>query len=220
MEQTDYIKNMHTILAQSENPQNLTACHACDLLLPVPQVAPGSRARCPRCGTVIAAPKINTVDRSLALVLSGLLLFVPAVTLPILSMTILGKTSSNTLIGGVLSIYNEGFYWVSLLVLCFSIIAPLLKFATLTTVLLQVKLHVNTGYLAGLFRFSGYLDSWAMIDVYMISLLVAVVKLFEIASITSGLGLYCFIGMLLVSTLATTTLDRDAVWDAIGEMQR
>jgi paraquat-inducible protein A len=196
-----------------------TACHACDLLMPVPQVAPGSRARCPRCGTAIAAPKKNTVDRSLALVLTGLFLFVPAVTLPILSMTVLGKTSSNTLVGGVIGIYNEGFYWVAFLVLCFSVVAPLLKFATLTIVLLQVKLNINTGYLAGLFRFSGYLDSWAMIDVYMISLLVAVVKLFEIASITTGLGLYCFVAMLLLSTLTATTLDREYIWDAIGEMQ-
>ena len=81
------------------------ACHACDLLVYNIQVSPGEKAICPRCGTVIEAPKQNTLDRTLALVLSGLVLFILAVCRPVLSMTILGKTSDNTLIGGVIGIY-------------------------------------------------------------------------------------------------------------------
>jgi paraquat-inducible protein A len=211
---------MGQITAKTLAPKNYHACHACDLLVYNTDVSPGEKAICPRCGTVIEAPKRNTLDRTLAMVLSGLVLFIPAVCLPILSMTILGKISFNTLIGGVIGMYNEGFYWVALLVLLFSIVAPLLKLLTLAIVLLQVKFCIHTSYLAGLFRFEGHLDSWAMVEVYMISLLVAVVKLFEIAKINIGVGLFCFIGLLLFSTLAAATLDRKYIWDEIGDLKK
>jgi uncharacterized paraquat-inducible protein A len=87
---------MGQITAKTLAPKNYHACHACDLLVYNTDVSPGEKAICPRCGTVIEAPKRNTLDRTLVLVLSGLVLFIPAVCLPVLSMTILGKTSYNT----------------------------------------------------------------------------------------------------------------------------
>jgi paraquat-inducible protein A len=77
----------------------LTACHACDLLVEKHPLASGSKAACPRCGSTIDEPKLDTVDRTLAVVITGLILYVPAISLPILTMTILGKISDNTLIG-------------------------------------------------------------------------------------------------------------------------
>jgi paraquat-inducible protein A len=195
-----------------------TACHACDLLLPVPQVAPGSRARCPRCGTVIAAPKKNTVNNTLALVITGLILLWPAISLPVMEMTILGDTSFNTLLKAVIKIYQAGYYWIAFMVLFTSIISPAAKLILLLIVLLHIKLKRHTKLLPLLFRYYTKLDTWEMLDVYMIAMFVAVIKLFDIASIKGGMGLYCFAGLLLTSILVTVKLDKKQIWTCIEDL--
>lgn len=205
-------------MAKEVDLQGLTACHACDLLIEKHHILPGSTAACPRCRTPINEPKADTVNRTLAVVITGLILFVPAIFFPILTMTILGKTSVNTLIEGVIGMYLEGFYLVSFMVLAFSIVVPFLRVFILLIVLLQVKLHFYSKYLPGLFRFFGRLDSWDTVEVYMLAILVAVVKLVDIAKIHPGPGLYCFVGLLLANTLASTMLDTKQVWKNIEEL--
>ena len=196
----------------------LTACHACDLLIEEHHILPGSTAACPRCRTPINEPKADTVNKTLAVVITGLILYVPAISFPILTMTILGKTSANTLIEGVIGMYLEGFYLVSFMVLAFSIVVPFLMLFVLLIVLLQVKFHFYSKYLPGLFRFFGRLDSWDTVEVYMLAILVAVVKLVDLAKIHVGPGLYCFVGLLLANTLASTMLDTKQVWKNIEEL--
>jgi paraquat-inducible protein A len=205
-------------MAKEVDLQGLTACHACDLLIEKHHILPGSKAACPRCRTPIYDPKADTVNRTLAVVITGLILYVPAISFPILTMTIFGKTSVNTLIEGVIGMYLEGFYLVSFMVLAFSIVVPFLMLFVLLIVLLQVKLHFYSKYLPGLFRFFGRLDSWDTVEVYMLAILVAVVKLVDIAKIHPGPGLYCFVGLLLANTLASTLLDKKQVWKNIEEL--
>ena len=88
-------------MATNKDISNLTACHACDLLIRKPLVLPGNKAVCPRCSTPIYEPVADTLNRTLALVIVGLILLWPAIFSPILKMTIIGNTSYNTLIGGV-----------------------------------------------------------------------------------------------------------------------
>jgi paraquat-inducible protein A len=205
-------------VAKKIDVAGLTACHACDLLIEKHHILPGSKAACPRCRTSIYEPKADTVNKTLAVVITGLILFVPAISLPILTMTILGKTSVNTLVEGVIGMYLEGFYLVSFMVLALSIVVPFLKLFLLLIVLLKVKLHFCSKYLPGLFRFFGRLDSWDTVAVYMLAILVAVVKLVDLAKIHAGAGLYCFVGLLLANTLASTMLDKKQVWETIEEL--
>jgi paraquat-inducible protein A len=205
-------------VAKKIDVAGLTACHACDLLIEKHHILPGSKAACPRCHTPIYEPKADTVNKTLAVVITGLILFVPAISLPILTMTILGKTSVNTLVEGVIGMYLEGFYLVSFMVLALSIVVPFLKLFLLLIVLLKVKLHFCSKYLPGLFRFFGRLDSWDTVAVYMLAILVAVVKLVDLAKIHAGAGLYCFVGLLLANTLASTMLDKKQVWETIEEL--
>ena len=195
-----------------------TACHACDLLLPVPQVTPGSRALCPRCGSLLFEPKANTVNNTLALVITGLFLLWPAISLPMMEMTILGDTSFNTLLNAVIKIYQGGYYWIAFMVLFTSILSPAAKLAILLIVLLHIKFKRYTKLLPRLFRYYVKLDTWEMLDVYMIAMLVAVTKLFDIASIKGGWGLYCFVGLLLTSILITVKLDKKQIWKCIEDL--
>jgi paraquat-inducible protein A len=205
-------------MAKEVDILGLTACHACDLLIEKHHILPGSKAACPRCRTPINEPKADTVNRTLAVAITGLILFVPAIFFPILTMTILGKTSVNTLVEGVIGIYLEGFYLVSFMVLAFSIVVPFLRLFFLLIVLLQVKLHFYSRYLPGFFRSFGHLESWDTVEVYMLAILVAVVKLLDLAKIHVGPGLYCFVGLLLANTLASTMLDKKQVWKNIEEL--
>ena len=196
----------------------LTACHGCDLLVEEGNIPPRSKALCPRCGSFLYEPKANTVNNTLALVITGLLLLWPAISLPMMEMTILGDTSFNTLLKGVFKIYQAGYYWVAFVVFFTSILAPFAKLSVLLIVLLHIKFKRHTELLPRLFRYYVKLDTWEMLDVYMIAMLVGVIKLLDIAAIHGGLGLYCFAGLLLTSILVTVMLDKKQIWGSIEDL--
>lgn len=207
-------------MAKDIDISHLTACHACDLLIEKPHVLPGNKAVCPRCSTPIYEPRADTLNRTLALVIAGLILLWPAIFFPILTMTIIGNTSFNTLIGGVLGLYHGGFYWVAFVVFFASILAPFAKLIVLLIVLLHLKLNIYTRWLPPLFRFYGYLGPWGMLEVYMIAVLVSVTKLVDLADLHMGVGLFCFVGLLLINTLATLTLDKEQIWEHIEKINK
>ena len=202
-------------MLNESNLSVLTACHGCDLLVEEGTIPPRSKALCPRCGSFLYELKENTVNNTLALVITGLLLLWPAVSLPMMKMTILGDTAFNTLLNAVIKIYQAGYYWVAFVVFFTSILAPLAKLFVLLTVLLHIKLNRYTQLLPRLFRYYVKLDAWEMLDVYMISMLVSVIKLFDIAAIHAGMGLYCYVGLLLISILVTVKLDKKQIWECI-----
>jgi paraquat-inducible protein A len=209
---------MASIIAEKIDLCDLTACHACDLLIEKQPVLSGSKAVCPRCGSTIDDPKADTVNKTLAVVITGLILWWPANFMPILTMTIIGNTSDNTLMGGVIDLYRGGFYWVSLVVFVCSILAPSAKFFLLLIVLLHVKRDHYSRFLTTLFRVYGYLDSWGILEVYMIAVLVSITKLVDLAAIQAGLGLYCFAGLLLTGILASSNLDKERIWESIEQL--
>ncbi len=205
-------------IAKEIDISRLTACHACDLLVEEGNIPPRSKAMCPRCGSFLYEPKENTVNNTLALVITGLLLLWPAISLPIVEMTIIGDTSFNTLLNAVIKIYQAGYYWIAFMVLFTSILAPLAKLSVLLIVLLHIKFQQHTKLLPLLFRYYVKLDVWEMLDVYMIAMLVGVIKLFDIAAIKGGLGLYSFVGLLLTSILVTLKLDKKQIWECIEDL--
>jgi paraquat-inducible protein A len=209
---------MNRIRRANIDLSHLTACHGCDLLVEEGNIPPRSKAICPRCGSSLYEPKENTVNNTLALVITGLLLLWPAMSMPIVEMTILGNTSFNSLLNAVLSISQAGYYWVAFMVLLTSILAPSAKLFLLLSVLLHIKFKRQTKLLPLLFRYYVKLEVWEMLDVYTIAMLISVIKLFDIASIHGGLGLYCFVGLLLTSILITVRLDKKQIWEGIEDL--
>jgi paraquat-inducible protein A len=205
-------------MSQEIDLSALTACHGCDLLVEEGNIPPRSKAICPRCGSFLYEPKENTVNNSLALVITGLLLLWPAISMPIVEMTILGDTSFNSLLNASIKIYQAGYAWVAFVVFFTSILAPAAKLLVLLTVLLHIKSKRHTKLLPRLFRYYVKLDTWEMLDVYIIAMLVSVIKLFDIAAIHGGLGLYCFVGLLLTSILVTVKLDKKQIWESIEDL--
>lgn len=196
---------------------NMIACHECDLLLTRPQVPPGHAAHCPRCGSTLISARVNSIERTLALAIAGLILFVPANVYPLLSLETLGLRQSETIFTSAMSLYSDDLWFVAGLVLLFAILVPLVKLV----LLLYVSASLHGGGLwrgtALALRSYQHLDEWGMLEVYLLGIMVSVVKLSDVATIQPGLGLYSLAGLILVTLLSSTMMDRDLFWRLIGE---
>ncbi|MCY1360061.1 integral membrane protein, PqiA family [compost metagenome] len=141
----------------SEIPlENLVACHECDLLMRKPELAYGEKAVCPRCGYELYANRYNVVQRSLALVIAALLLFIPANFLPIMQLNLLGQSSQDTVWSGVVALFDTGMQSVSVIVFLCSMGIPLLKLLCQLTVLLSIRFDVGRSYGLLLYRIYPY----------------------------------------------------------------
>jgi paraquat-inducible protein A len=197
--------------------ENMIACHDCDLLLARPEVPPGSVAQCPRCGSTLITRSANSIERSLALAIAGLILFVPANLYPLLTLEAVGLRQSQTVFSSAMSLYDDGLWLVALLILLFVMLVPLVKLLLLLYV--SASLH-GPGLWRGTalaLRSYQHLDEWGMLEVYLLGVAVSVVKLIDVAAIQPGLGLYSLVALILITLLSSTMLNRDLFWHLIGE---
>ena len=194
----------------------LVACHECDLLLRKPVLQHDEKAQCPRCGYELYAHRHNEVNRSLALVLTALLLFVPANFLPIMQLHLLGQTSDDTVWSGVLGLYNSGMRGVAVVVLLCSMVIPLAKLLCQLAVLLSIRLNFGRDYGLVFYRIYHHLRDWGMLEVYFMGVLVAIVKLVDLAELTVGLGLFCFISLLLIQVWLEVVMSPHQIWSALS----
>jgi paraquat-inducible protein A len=194
----------------------LVACHECDLLMRKPALQHDEKAQCPRCGYELYAHRHNVVNRSLALVLTALLLFVPANFLPIMQLHLLGQTSDDTVWSGVLGLYNSEMRGVAVVVFLCSMAIPLLKLLFQLAVLLSIRLNVGRSYGLLFYRIYHHLRDWGMLEVYFMGVLVAIVKLVDLAELTIGLGLFCFISLLLIQVWLEVVMSPHQIWSALS----
>lgn len=194
----------------------LVACHECDLLLRKPVLQHDEKAQCPRCGYELYAHRHNVVNRSLALVLTALLLFVPANFLPIMQLHLFGQTSDDTVWSGVLGLYNSQMRGVAVVVFLCSMAIPLAKLLCQLTVLLSIRLNVGRAYGLLFYRIYHHLRDWGMLEVYFMGVLVAIVKLVDLAELTVGLGLFCFISLLLIQVWLEVVMSPHQIWSALS----
>ncbi|MBK5537145.1 paraquat-inducible protein A [Pseudomonas sp. TH05] len=195
---------------------DLVACHECDLLMRKPELAHGEKALCPRCGYELYAHRHNVVERSLALVIAALLLYVPANFLPIMQLNLLGQTSEDTVWSGVLGLFNTGMRGVAVVVFLCSMGIPLLKLLCQLLVLLSIRWNIGRSYGLLLYRIYHHLRDWGMLEVYLMGVLVAIVKLADLAAISVGLGLVCFVSLLLVQVWLEVVMSPHQIWEALS----
>jgi paraquat-inducible protein A len=201
----------------SELPlDDLVACHECDLLMRKPKLGHGEKALCPRCGYELYAHRHNVVQRSLALVIAALLLYVPANFLPIMELNLLGQSSKDTVWSGVVALFDTGMQSVSVIVFLCSMGIPLLKLLCQLAVLLSIRFDIGRSYGLLLYRIYHHLRDWGMLEVYLMGVLVAFVKLADMAAISVGLGLVCFISLLLVQVGLEVVMSPHQIWQALS----
>jgi paraquat-inducible protein A len=197
--------------------KSLIACHECDLLHRVKPLPDGGAARCVRCDALLYYQKKDSLDRTLALTIAGLVLFIVANTIPFLAMKSGGLVRETTLITGIKGLYLQGMEALALLVLLTSILVPFLHIVGMLYVLVPLKVNRVPRNLALVYRFLRSLQPWGMMEVFMLGILVSYVKLGKMAKIVPGLAIYSFVVLIFVLAGAAASLDPRIVWDRLGE---
>lgn len=196
--------------------EEFVACHDCDLLFPAPRLRKGEEASCPRCGATLFERKGYGFDYSLALALTSLILFLLANFNTLLRMKIGGRVQSGAIITGVQELYHQGFWQIAALVLVVSILAPLAKILCVFYVLAPLRFNFRLPKAKLVFRMFELLSPWAMTEVYMLGILVAFVKLKDLATIEVGIALYSFAALILFMALTDSSLDDHEIWEKLG----
>ena len=198
----------------------LIACQDCDLLHRQRLLRYGERATCSRCGAVLYKKKRNSLDYTLIFSLTGIILFLMANIFPFMTFQYEGRVQESVLFTGVKQLLAQDMWMVAILVLMVSIIIPLLRLVGTLYVLLPLKSGRRPWHAALIFRLVEAMHPWAMVDVYMLGVIVAIVKLNDFATIVPGAALYSFAALLISMAAASATLDRHDVWERLELAER
>jgi paraquat-inducible protein A len=197
----------------------LVGCHECDAVVEEPEVPDGGAAVCPRCGATLFRRQRETVEVTLALALAAAILFVVANVYPFLSFEMQGQVTRTTLGSGSAALWAQGNRAVAALVFLTTILAPALQIGLLLYVVAPIHLAFRVPGAVAAFRWVEHFRPWSMMEVFLIGILVALVKLADMAEIVPGLALWAF--ALLIPILAGTSafLDPEIVWREIGDLE-
>lgn len=193
----------------------LTSCHSCHLLCKAEPLSKGSFAICPRCGASLHSRKPNSIARTWALVIAAAIFYIPANVLPITRIISFGKAQSDTIMSGVIYFVKSGSWPIALVIFVASILVPLLKLILLTYLLIsvQVKSKWRPKDRTRLYRITEAVGRWSMLDIYVVTLLVALVKLGKLATIEAGPGAVFFAGVVIITIFAAMSFDPRLIWD-------
>jgi paraquat-inducible protein A len=198
----------------------IVACQDCDLLHRQRVLRDGQRAMCSRCGAVLYRKKRDSLDDTLVYSLTAVILFCMANVFPFMTFKYEGRVQESVLFTGVKELFVQDMWAVAILVLLVSVIIPLLKIVGMLYVLLPLRMNRQPWYAARIFRIVETLHPWAMVDVYMLGVIVAMVKLNDFATIVPGAALYSFAALLITMAAAGAALNPHEVWERLDMIER
>ena len=196
--------------------KELVACEVCGLVQEVAEPGANQAAQCARCDSVIEKKRSNSRATTAALSLAALFLYVPANIYPILRMQYLGRFSENTVWDGVVTLFRDGMWFVALVVFLASIVVPLLKLVGLFFLVWPARGGRLQKFRTRVYKAIAAIGPWAMLDVFLLSVLVALVKLRDLATVVPGPGVIAFTGVVVLTLLASSSFDPRVIWDNEG----
>jgi paraquat-inducible protein A len=205
----------HAALALAKQRAGALACDTCGLVSLRAEDVP---SRCPRCGSHLHARKPDSIARTWALVIASVILYVPANIYPVLTVVQLGSGAPSTILGGVEELLAGGMWPLAALVFFASIMVPVLKLIGLTTLLVTTQAGWG-GRLRDrtvLYRIVSAVGRWSMIDIFMESILVALVQFGSVVTIDPGYGAVAFASVVILTMFAAEGFDPRLMWDAAG----
>jgi paraquat-inducible protein A len=202
-------------LEEAAGPARMFECHECGFLCRIGALPSGTTASCPRCGAVLLKIPANSLERALALTVTGLLLLVFANTLPFMSLEIQGRVQKASLATGCVALFEQGLWSLGAFVAFTTIVAPSVKLGGTLYVLLGLKLPRPPPGLPTIFRWLERLYPWAMIEVYLLGVFVAYVKLIDLATIGIGPALWSLAALMVLMVGIDRCLSPELVWRAM-----
>ena len=208
----------------TRQPRGLTAarsgligCHSCRLVVRRPPASDRKQARCPRCGGHLEDRKQNAISRTWALVIAALIFYVPANLLPVTKTTYLGSTQTDTIMSGVIYFMKTGSWGIAAIIFVASIVVPLAKLIILGGLLLSIRLRSRwrPRERSRLYLVTEVVGRWSMLDVFVVTVLVALVRLGYLSTIEAEMGVIYFAAVVVLTMIAATTFDPRLIWDAL-----
>lgn len=190
----------------------LASCHGCGLLSRA-----GHGGRCPRCGSPLHGRKPHSIARTWAYLIAAAILYLPANLLPIMETRSLFGAQQDTILSGVVYLWHSGAWYLALVVFVASILVPMAKILSLLLLLLSVQLGARwqPRERTRLYRLVELVGRWSMLDIYVVTLLVALVQLDALASIQPRAGALAFGAVVVLTMAATASFDPRLIWDAL-----
>lgn len=203
----------HAVTAAS---RGLYVCEVCRQISRV--AAHPGKASCPRCGATLHLRKPDSLNRAWALLMAAYILFMPANLLPIMETGSLFASQKDTIMSGVVYLWRSGSWPLALLVFFASIIVPLFKLLSMTFLLVSVRNHSTLRRRARtrLYRLLEFIGRWSMLDIYVVTLLTALVHIQGFAVITPQPGAIAFGGVVVLTMLSALAFDPRLIWDEVG----
>jgi paraquat-inducible protein A len=193
----------------------LIACLHCDLLQRLPDLAPGASARCPRCDKELWRRREDSLNRTFALALAAAVLYVIAQSVPMIGLTVVGREAFTTVIGGAEHLWNDGREIVAVLVLFTAVIAPALQIGFMLAAVLGARRDPPPRWVGVLLRHHPTTRTWSMIEVMLLGVLVALIKIAELATVIPGLALFALGGLVFLFAAMQATFDPREVWERV-----
>jgi len=194
----------------------LVACRRCDLLQRLPDdLPPGASARCPRCDEELWRRRPESLDRTLALAIAAAILYVVANTVPMLGLTAVGHAASTTVVGGAQQLWHDGREVVAVLVLVTAVVAPALQIGFSLAIVLGARRARLPGWIRPLLRHHPTTITWSMIEVMLLGVLVALIKIADYAHVVPGLALFVLGTLVFLLGAMQSSFDPHEVWERV-----
>jgi len=198
------------------------ACPACDLLQRIPPLDQGDKACCSRCRQILATAPRDPLDRPLALTFTAAIAFLVANAAPLMGLSVVGRHASTTIIGGAYDMWQTGEPLTAMIVVFCAVIAPGSYILFMLTVLLAARRPPAPHWVGELLRWAQSMQPWSMNEVMMLGILVALIKIAELATVNPGVGMYAVGALVALFPAIMVTFDPREVWRRVewanGEM--
>lgn len=198
----------------------MIACHECDALQRLPALQPGETARCRVCRARLMRNPPGGIDRPMALFSAAFILLVLANSFPFLILDIQGRVETTTIVGASRALYHAGMGGVAVVVFITSIVAPALLIASSLYVLVSVRFRLWLPGSRLALSWISHLQPWGMLDVFMLGVLVAFVKLGNLATMHVGVSLFAYAGLIVMSAAASASFEPGFLWHLFDDRTR
>jgi paraquat-inducible protein A len=204
-------------LAQGRTPAAFAvACPQCDLLQHLPALAIGQKAGCARCGCVLLSRPKHGDQVPMALTMTALIAFVVANTMPLMDLSVLGRSASTTIIGGAWDLWHDGQPITAMVVAFCAVGAPAIYLVFMLVVLLAARRSVLPHHYGELLRWGLHMREWSMFEVMLIGILVALIKIASLATVNPGIGMVGLVALAFLLPAISVNFEPDRIWRRIA----
>ena len=195
--------------------QGMAVCHTCTAL------NPDSSAKCRRCDAPVHVRIPNSIERTVALLIASVALYIPANLYPIMITEQQGNAIESTIIGGVILLWGMGSYAVALIIFVASVLVPMAKIFSLSALCVTVSRKQTTSRRQRtiMYRITELIGKWSMVDVFVVAILVALIQITGIVVISPGSAALAFAAMVIVTMVAAEGFDPRLIWDHGEELE-